>query len=116
MKERLLIAYFTQGLPIGDRDTLVALAAEVGLDPEVTSKSLANDVYADAVRADEAEAAALGITGVPFFVVNRTYGVSGAQPPELLLQLLSKAWSESQPITIIPADGDAACHDDNCAV
>ncbi len=59
---------------------------------------LAGDGYADAVRADEAEARALGISGVPFFVVDRKYGVSGAQPADQLLAVLERAWSERSPL------------------
>jgi predicted DsbA family dithiol-disulfide isomerase len=89
MKERLMRAYFTEGEPVGDLDTLARLAAEVGVDPAPLRDG---DAYADAVRADEELAARIGIRGVPFFVLDRRYGVSGAQPSELLLQALEKAW------------------------
>ena len=89
MQERLMRAYFTEGEAIGDRDTLARLATELGLDPA----PLAGDAYADAVRADEALAARIGINGVPYFVFDRRYGVSGAQPSELLLQALEPAWT-----------------------
>jgi predicted DsbA family dithiol-disulfide isomerase len=88
MKERLMRAYFTEGQAIGDAETLVKLALEVGIDPT----PLKDDGYADAVRADEELAARIGIRGVPYFVLGRRYGVSGAQPAELLLQALEKAW------------------------
>ena len=70
-----------------------ALAQSVGIDPDEARAVLDGDAYADAVRADEALAARLGIRGVPFFVLDRRYGVSGAQPPELLLQALETACS-----------------------
>jgi predicted DsbA family dithiol-disulfide isomerase len=89
MKERLMRAYFTGGEAIGERDTLVRLAGEVGVDGEA---ALTDQRYADAVRADEELAARIGIRGVPYFVLGRRYGVSGAQPSELLLQALEKAW------------------------
>jgi predicted DsbA family dithiol-disulfide isomerase len=88
MKERLMRAYFTEGEAIGDRETLARLAAEVGIDPA----PLEGETYADAVHADEELAARIGIRGVPYFVLDRRYGVSGAQPSELLLQALEKAW------------------------
>jgi predicted DsbA family dithiol-disulfide isomerase len=88
MKERLMRAYFTEGEAIGDGETLVRLALEVGVDPT----PLAGGGYADAVREDERLAMGIGIQGVPFFVLNRRYGVSGAQPAELLQQALDKAW------------------------
>jgi predicted DsbA family dithiol-disulfide isomerase len=96
-KERLLAAYFSEGRVISDPDTLVELAAEVGVDPDRTRVALAGDGFAGEVRADEREAVELGITGVPFFVLGRRYAVSGAQPPELLLQALEQAWADTMP-------------------
>ena len=95
MKERLMAAYFMEGRAIGDRDTLVELAGEVGIDSERARAALDSDEFADDVRADEREAAALGITGVPFFVINRRYGVSGAQPPEVMLEALTVGWKDA---------------------
>ena len=89
MKERLMRAYFTEGEAVGDRETLIRLADEVGLDARET---LNGDAYADAVNADVELAHRIGIRGVPYFVLDRRYGVSGAQPAELLLQALDKAW------------------------
>ncbi len=97
MKERLMAAYFMEGRAIGDRDTLVELAGEVGVDPGRARAALDSDEFADQVRADEREAAELGITGVPFFVINRRYGVSGAQPPEVMLEALAAGWEEAAP-------------------
>jgi predicted DsbA family dithiol-disulfide isomerase len=92
MKERLMRAYFTEGEPVGDTETLVRLATEVGLDEHEARTALDGEAYADTVHADEELAARIGIRGVPFFVLDRRYGVSGAQPSELLLQVLEKAW------------------------
>jgi predicted DsbA family dithiol-disulfide isomerase len=118
MKERLLAAYFTEGRAIGDRDTLIELAVEVGIDRERAQRVLESDGYAAEVRADEREASQLGITGVPFFVINRRYGVSGAQPSDLMLQALGQAWDEANPVQVIGGAGpDAAdCADGTCAV
>jgi predicted DsbA family dithiol-disulfide isomerase len=88
MQERLFHAYFNEGEAIGELDTLNRLAAELGLDPS----GLDGNAYAAAVRAAEELAARIGIQGVPYFVLDRRYGVSGAQPSELLLQALEKAW------------------------
>jgi predicted DsbA family dithiol-disulfide isomerase len=93
-KERLMRAYFTEGEAIADPETLVRLIAEVGVDAAQARAALAGDAYADAVRADEELAARMGVSGVPFFVLGRRYGVSGAQPPEALLQALEQAWEE----------------------
>jgi predicted DsbA family dithiol-disulfide isomerase len=95
MKERLMAAYFMEGRAIGDRDTLVELAGEIGIDSERARAALDSDEYADDVRADEREAAELGITGVPFFVINRRYGVSGAQSPEVMLEALAVGWKDA---------------------
>jgi predicted DsbA family dithiol-disulfide isomerase len=92
VKERLFRAYFTEGEQIGDRETLIRLASEAGLDAR---GALEGDDYADEVREDERLAADLGITGVPFFVLNGRYGVSGAQPTDLLLGALEQVWKES---------------------
>ncbi|HET6624839.1 MAG TPA: DsbA family oxidoreductase [Nocardioidaceae bacterium] len=118
VKERLLRAYFTEGEPVGDRPTLVRLAAETGLEAAEVEKALEEQEYAEAVRADESEAGSLGISGVPFFVVDRKYGVSGAQPAEQLLPMLQRAWDESRPpLTMVAVDeaGDA-CGPDGCAI
>jgi predicted DsbA family dithiol-disulfide isomerase len=92
--ERLLATYFSEGGEIGDRDTLAREASRAGLDHDQVAAMLAGDRYAAEVRADEQEAAALGISGVPFFVVDRRYGLSGAQPPDVLLQAIEQAWAE----------------------
>lgn len=121
LKERLLRAYFTESEAIGDAESLTMLAAEVGLDAGEVRAALDGDDYAEQVRADEQTAAALGIRGVPFFVIDRRYGVSGAQPPEVLLEALRRAWAEAHPITVLtPGGGDAGesgtCTDDSCSI
>ena len=103
MKERLLAAYFSEGQSVGDHPTLAKLAVEVGLDPAEVDEMLAGEAFAAEVRDDEARAVALGATGVPFFVIDRTYGVAGAQGPDVLLGALERAWSESHPVTFLTA-------------
>ncbi len=115
VKERLLRGYFTEGEAVGDRDTLARLAAEAGLDAGEVRVVLADQRYADAVRADEAEAAAIGVSGVPFFVVDRKYAVSGAQPPEVFLQALTRAQADRQPLVTVSGGGDT-CGPDGCTV
>ncbi|MCW2813103.1 MAG: DSBA-like thioredoxin domain protein, partial [Nocardioides sp.] len=80
LKEALLHAYFVEARNVADHDVLVEVAASVGLDPDTARSVLSSDAHADDVAADVAQAAAYGATGVPFFVVDATYGVSGAQP------------------------------------
>ncbi|MCA1712371.1 MAG: DsbA family oxidoreductase [Actinobacteria bacterium] len=114
VKERLLRATFTDGEPIGDRETLVRLVAEAGLDVDEARQVLTDGTYADEVRADEAQAAQLRITGVPFFVVDQRYGVSGAQPAEVLREVLDRAWAESGPLQLVGTG--PGCDGDACAV
>jgi predicted DsbA family dithiol-disulfide isomerase len=93
-KERLLRAHFTEGADLSDPETLVRLAGEAGVDADRAREVLAGTEYADAVRADIELAQAFGATGVPFFVIDRKYGISGAQPAEAFLQALRTAYAE----------------------
>ena len=95
MKERLLRAYFTEGRAISDPATLADLATDVGLDADRVAEMLSGDEFADEVRGDEARAMELGSTGVPFFVFDERLGIPGAQPPDVLLRLLNRAWDTS---------------------
>jgi predicted DsbA family dithiol-disulfide isomerase len=111
LKERLDRAYFTEGEPVDDAGVLTRLAVEVGLDEAEVAEVLSSARYAEAVNADIAEARALGINGVPFFVVDRRYGISGAQPAELITQALTQAWGD-QSLTVLadaPTCADEAC-------
>ena len=103
MEERLLHAHFTEQRSVFDVDALVALAVEVGLDADEARAALTDERYLAAVHEDIATARGLGATGVPFFVVDRTYGAAGAQPAEQLLQLLERAWADSHPRVAVPA-------------
>ncbi|MBN7792326.1 DsbA family oxidoreductase [Microbacterium esteraromaticum] len=94
MEERLMSAYFTEGRHVGRIDDLVALAVEVGLDADETRTALESNAYLDDVRADQAQARAYGINGVPFFVIDGQYGVSGAQPAETFANVLRDLWAK----------------------
>lgn len=93
-KERLFRAYFVEGRNLGSIAELAELAEEIGLDRADVARSLEADEYLPAVQADEQQARAYGITGVPFFVIDSKYGVSGAQDPATFAQVLEKAWNE----------------------
>jgi predicted DsbA family dithiol-disulfide isomerase len=95
LKERLLRAYHSEGEPIGDPATLERLALETGLPPEEVREVLAGQRYAAEVRDDERTAATLGIHAVPFFVVDRAIGASGAQSPEAFAELLRQGWDRA---------------------
>jgi predicted DsbA family dithiol-disulfide isomerase len=97
MKERLMLAYHTEGESIGDADTLLRLALEVGLPEDDVREVLASDRYATDVREDERTAMALGISAVPFFVVDRRMGAAGAHPAEALGELLRRGWEARVP-------------------
>ena len=93
-KERLLFAYFSAGENIGSDEVLISIGKEVGLNLDEVKDSLYSDDYRRAVNADIQEAQNLGVSGVPFFVLDRKYGISGAQPVEHMLATLEKAYSE----------------------
>jgi predicted DsbA family dithiol-disulfide isomerase len=92
--ERLYRAYFTEQRSVFEPDSLVALAGEAGLDAAEARDVLERDAYVSAVEADVSEARSLGVSGVPFFVIDGRYGVSGAQATEVFEQALARAWDE----------------------
>ena len=94
MKERLLKAYFIEGGHVGKIEELADLAAEIGLDRTEVLHSLETSEFADAVEADVQQARAYGISGVPFYVIDGKYGISGAQPAETFASALEQAFSE----------------------
>jgi predicted DsbA family dithiol-disulfide isomerase len=97
MVERLHRAYFTDEDSIFDQDALTRLAVDAGLDRNDVTEVLTSDAYGDNVETDEAMARAIGATGVPLFVIDRKYGISGAQPADTITQVLERAWRESEP-------------------
>jgi len=118
-KERLLKAYFTDGANIADHAVLAQAGSDIGLDSAEVTKMLQTDAFTENVRSDEATAQRLGIRGVPFFVLDQQYGVSGAQMPDTFLEALEQAWKEKEKIDAIsnvtPTDtGDACGIDGNC--
>ncbi|KHL03499.1 DsbA family oxidoreductase [Sinomonas humi] len=106
VKEALLSAHFEHGKDIGSRQVLIEVGTAAGLAEADITAALDAGTYRDAVRADIREAQALGIQGVPFFVLDRKYGVSGAQPAELFAQALDTAWRESNPLVMVNAPAD----------
>jgi predicted DsbA family dithiol-disulfide isomerase len=94
-EEQLFKAYFTEGKNTDDHSTLIEIGIYIGLNEIEVKQVLASDQFADDVRKDIIEAQQIGVRGVPFFVVDRKYGVSGAQPTEVFLETLTKAWAEN---------------------
>lgn len=120
MTRELFQAYFTDSKHLGDHETLADLAVKAGLDRSEVLRMLAGNGYAGQVRTDEEEAQQLGVTGVPFFVIDRKYAVSGVQPSDAFLQALKTVWNESQPQGIPVKDGSGddpgACQDGTCSI
>jgi len=119
VNEAFLAAYFVEGRDLHDVDTVVAVARAAGLAEDDVRRVLGDSrAYARAVEDDRTEAAALGANGVPFFVFDRRYGISGAQPVEQFREILDRAWSDAHPVELLtPAGGDeASCADGSCAV
>lgn len=117
VKEALLQAYFTEGAAIGDPEALVAIVSAAGLPADEARAVLTSDAYAADVRADERRAAAFGITGVPFVVIDGRYGVSGAQPVAVFRETLETAWAAVRPLVMAGATTAAeTCDSDSCAL
>ncbi|MFH0767582.1 MAG: DsbA family oxidoreductase [Bacillota bacterium] len=112
---RFMKAYFTDGLNIADYQTLQNLVKEIGLDENEALKVLESNQYHNQVLAEQHESRQIGVQGVPFFVLNRKYGISGAQQKEYFAQSLNKIWKEENPIDILgDGDEDASCEHDEC--
>jgi len=117
LKEELLAAYFLGAENVADHDVLRRTAEKAGLSPDRVDRVLAGGEFADAVEHDIREATSLGATGVPFFVIDRKYGISGAQPAETFVQVLERAWSESHPqLEQVGGSPDDECGPDGCVV
>jgi len=106
LKERLFAAYYTEGRDLGNAETLAELAETVGLEGEKVKEMLQSDAYKTEVTQDQYEAQQVGARGVPFFVFNNRYAVSGAQPVELFLQTLEQTWNETEKPKPTPITGD----------
>lgn len=115
MKERLFKAHFSEGAHVGDHQVLAKLAAEVGLDAADTAKMLESDEFSYDVNMDVQEARNVGVQGVPFFVFNNKYALSGAQPVESMLQTLEKSfeeWLKDQPAPKLEVSEGPSCTTD----
>ncbi len=118
IEERLFRAYFTEGRDTSDHATLIELGSEIGLDATAIEQMLTSSQFAEAVHRDVYEAQQVGARGVPFFVLNRRYAVSGAQQPETFLGALTTAWSEwekaNPAIPQLTADGPTCTPGEIC--
>ncbi|MFT4857536.1 MAG: putative DsbA family dithiol-disulfide isomerase [Algoriphagus sp.] len=113
MKERLLLAYFSEGKNVDDFPTLIALGKEVGLEEEAVKNALESGAFEEGVDQDIYESRQLDVRGVPFFVLDKKFGISGAQPDEVFDQTLEKAWTayqkENLSIQVMNSSKDASC-------
>ncbi len=116
IEEALFKAHFMDGKNIDDKEALAEIGVGAGLDENETKNMLASDDFAKEVRRDENQAQTFGIRGVPFFVLNDKYAVSGAQSPETFLQALEQTWKESeeQKKPVIITEGESCSIDGNC--
>ena len=112
VKERFMKAYLEEGVLMSDHGELLRLAVEAGLSESEVADVLASDQFAAEVRADEHEARELGISGVPCFVLDGRFAVSGAQPAQVMLSALQQAWSELAEAAPLPEG--AVCGPDGC--
>lgn len=118
LEERFFKAYFTEGAVISDHETITRLAVEIGLDKAEVESVLSSNQYADDVLKDGQIAHQMGARGVPFFVMDRAYGVSGAQDPSVFSNTLKTAfdaWREENPVALTQVvDGEVCDIDGNC--
>lgn len=111
-EERLFLAYFTEGKNFGDAEVLEALGKDIGLTESDVRDALSNENYATKVKKDLAEADSIGVTGVPFFVFDRKFAVSGAQPSQAFLQALNQSygeWKKNQPAAVLKVEEGPSC-------
>ncbi|MBP2217028.1 DsbA family protein [Arthrobacter sp. CAN_C5] len=116
-KEAVLSAHFEQGLDTSNVDVLISIGTGTGtgISEEEIRETVAGDRFSDDVRRDIEEARTLGISGVPFYVIDRKYGISGAQPTETFRQALDQAWQESHPlVSVVPSADGPACGPEGC--
>jgi len=121
-EEKLFEAHFVKSLNIADESVLLQLAIDIGLDQSETTHVLKSDQFAEAVRYDIYESQNLGIRGVPYFVMDRKYGVSGAQPVQAFTDALTQSfneWKATQPkieLTSLNKSNDAICDENGCEI
>lgn len=113
---RFMKAYFTDGLNLADHDTLLKLIQEFDLDVTEAKKVLESNQFESEVRAEIEEGRSIGVRGVPFFVLNRKYGISGAQQESYFLEALNTLWKEENPLQPIGKSEGATCTDETCEI
>ena len=113
---RFMKAYFTDGLSLADHDTLLSLVEELDLDKESAKEVLDSNKFESDVRAEIEEGRSVGVRGVPFFVLNRKYGISGAQQEDYFLESLKVLYKESQSVEPLNVVQGETCDDEGCTI
>lgn len=115
-EEELFKAHFIDTKNIDDKNTLIEIGVSIGMDKDEVNKVLDSDTFSKEVRQDEAQAQSIGINGVPFFILNNKYAVSGAQSSDVFLQALSQAWAEfeKEKQSLIITEGESCSTDGSC--
>jgi len=115
LEEKLFSAYFTEGKNTADHETLLKIALEIGMDKAEVTQLLKGNIFANEVHQDVEQAQQIGVRGVPFFVLNQKYAISGAQESDSFLQALHKAYNETK-LVVLSNDDAAVCGPDGCVV
>lgn len=115
ISQKLFDGYFTKGLNINDNAVLLDIVKSLNLDVEAAKKVLESDSFKDEVESEIADATQIGVRGVPFFVLDRKYAVSGAQPAEMFKSAIEQAYKEANPFQTLGSD-DEVCGPDGCAI
>lgn len=113
-EEALFEAYFKDGKHISENETLIQIGMGLGIEESVIVNMLDSDQFAREVREDELLGQNFGIRGVPFFAVNRKYGISGAQPVEHMMEVLTKAFRDEMPLSVQDVEEGDACGIEGC--
>jgi predicted DsbA family dithiol-disulfide isomerase len=111
---RFMKAYFSEGMNLADKDVLLKLAKELNLDEKEVKEVLDTDVFGDEVKAQMSESREVGVQGVPFFVLDRKYAISGAQPEEYFSNALEILWNEQEKIQTLDSKSGQVCNDESC--
>lgn len=116
MEEKLFRAHFIEGKNVGDKNVLIALAVSLAIDAEEADNSLQSDNFNYEIQQDILEARNNGISGVPFFILNGKYGISGAQPVEVFKNAMIQTYEETVVTVKNNSQENLSCDSDGCSI